>query len=502
MGLSSLNGTFEKKNLVLPFYPDVMKLGRQTSSKTQPAPDNGFFDSRVLSRSHAEIWADYETGRVWIKDCKSSNGTYVNSLRLGDERSESEPHELNKNDTIELGIDISNEEGTGYVHRKISARVDRIAYMSLQAQNPGPQNPRQLQSNHDQQNGFAASKSRNQRPGNGIQRPQRAPAETLDMTLFGDMDASLEELSLANSRSTMHGIFMNSGVTSSATLERIVKKLASEIHEAKVESAKIHSVSKLLADINANQQESRLLSERLPALDSFKLQITTLTSQLEASKQELETKNMHIYELERLLAKSQEEPEVRPSSPEAIDRHGVPISLIHGALETDGPESHTTSHFSGIPLQSKGISEKDQESTTDTNQEKEPTTAKLANGSLSEDTKDITKVLAELEKTKKELSSYRKRAEAAELLALEHSKQIEHISNKESEHKHKPDDLQKSSRGDKHAGANGTETAFTSILTKVMHHNNAALNVPTAPMVAVLVAGLAMSYYFSKPYDT
>lgn len=43
-----------------------------------------------------------------------------------------------KNDILELGIDITNDERTTFVHRKISARVDRIAMMSLQATPESP----------------------------------------------------------------------------------------------------------------------------------------------------------------------------------------------------------------------------------------------------------------------------------------------------------------------------------------------------------------------------
>ncbi|ORY74622.1 hypothetical protein BCR37DRAFT_331232, partial [Protomyces lactucae-debilis] len=84
---------------------------------------NGFFDSKVLSRSHAEVWADAR-GRVCIKDVRSSNGTFVNGMRLSKENEESEVRELYPGDTLELGIDILNDETGTIVHRKVSARVD------------------------------------------------------------------------------------------------------------------------------------------------------------------------------------------------------------------------------------------------------------------------------------------------------------------------------------------------------------------------------------------
>ena len=35
-----------------------VKIGRQTNARTVPAENNGYFDSKVLSRQHAEVWED------------------------------------------------------------------------------------------------------------------------------------------------------------------------------------------------------------------------------------------------------------------------------------------------------------------------------------------------------------------------------------------------------------------------------------------------------------
>src|SRR6185437_761084 len=93
LALTPMNATFEKKQINVPFFPDVLRIGRQTNAKTVPTPVNGYFDSKVLSRQHAEIWAE-RNGKVWIRDVKSSNGTFVNGQRLSPENRESEPHEL------------------------------------------------------------------------------------------------------------------------------------------------------------------------------------------------------------------------------------------------------------------------------------------------------------------------------------------------------------------------------------------------------------------------
>ncbi|KAL6237720.1 hypothetical protein BDW75DRAFT_71995 [Aspergillus navahoensis] len=122
--LIPLNGTFEKKQITVPYFPETLRIGRQTNAKTVPTSKNGFFDSKVLSRQHAEIWADRATGKVLIRDVKSSNGTFLNGQRLSPENRESEAHEIRENDTLELGIDIVSEDQKTIVHHKVSAKIE------------------------------------------------------------------------------------------------------------------------------------------------------------------------------------------------------------------------------------------------------------------------------------------------------------------------------------------------------------------------------------------
>lgn len=121
--LSPMNATFERKTITVPYAPDVLRIGRQTNQKTVPTPLNGYFDSKVLSRQHAEIYADRQ-GRIFIRDVKSSNGTFVNGMRLSQENKESEPRELREQDVLELGIDIVSEDQKTVVHHKVAAKVE------------------------------------------------------------------------------------------------------------------------------------------------------------------------------------------------------------------------------------------------------------------------------------------------------------------------------------------------------------------------------------------
>ncbi|KAL2258557.1 hypothetical protein VTK26DRAFT_8088 [Humicola hyalothermophila] len=127
--LLSLNGSFERKTITVPFFPETLRIGRQTNAKTVPTPVNGYFDSKVLSRQHAEIWAD-ANGKIWIRDVKSSNGTFVNGTRLSPENRDSEPHELQTQDHLELGIDIVSEDQKTVVHHKVAAKVEHAGFLN------------------------------------------------------------------------------------------------------------------------------------------------------------------------------------------------------------------------------------------------------------------------------------------------------------------------------------------------------------------------------------
>ncbi|THG94751.1 hypothetical protein EW026_g6778 [Hermanssonia centrifuga] len=127
--LYPLNDSFIPKHISL-INNQRVKIGRQTNAKTVPAERNGYFDSKVLSRQHAEVWED--GGKIYIKDVKSSNGTFITGERngtfikgerLSPEGVESEPFELRTDDIVEFGIDIVGEDNQTIVHHKVAARV-------------------------------------------------------------------------------------------------------------------------------------------------------------------------------------------------------------------------------------------------------------------------------------------------------------------------------------------------------------------------------------------
>ena len=145
LALLPMTGTFERKQIVVPYFPEVLRIGRQTNGKTVPTAVNGYFDSKVLSRQHAEVWAE-RNGKIWIRDVKSSNGTFVNGSRLSPENRDSEPHELREQDTLELGIDIVSEDQKSIVHHKVSAKVELAGIY------PNPPSLLEMELNHNNPN--------------------------------------------------------------------------------------------------------------------------------------------------------------------------------------------------------------------------------------------------------------------------------------------------------------------------------------------------------------
>lgn len=78
------------------------------------------FKSKVVSRAHAEIWAD--NSKFYIKDTKSSSGTFLNHLRLSPAGSESKPHQLKDGDIVQLGVDYQG--GTEDIYKSVKIRIE------------------------------------------------------------------------------------------------------------------------------------------------------------------------------------------------------------------------------------------------------------------------------------------------------------------------------------------------------------------------------------------
>ena len=116
---------FEPKRLEL---FEVVKIGRKTSPKNPPESTNGIFDSKVLSRAHAEIKT--EAGKVFIRDVGSSNGTFIGLERLGSEGVTSDWREIFNEAVIEFGVDILGDRGE-LQYSKVSCLIKVVGGLSF-----------------------------------------------------------------------------------------------------------------------------------------------------------------------------------------------------------------------------------------------------------------------------------------------------------------------------------------------------------------------------------
>ncbi len=112
---------------ILPTGKETIKVGRYSERDTQPqiAPNVPSaapvgFKSKVVSRRHCEFW--FSAGRWFIKDVKSSSGTFLNHIRLSSPGTESRPFPVNDGDIVQLGIDFKG--GEEMIFRCVKIRVE------------------------------------------------------------------------------------------------------------------------------------------------------------------------------------------------------------------------------------------------------------------------------------------------------------------------------------------------------------------------------------------
>ncbi|KAI7875806.1 SMAD/FHA domain-containing protein [Lichtheimia hyalospora FSU 10163] len=96
----------------------VLKIGRFTDRFL--TSNRITFRSKVVSRGHAEIWST--GGKVYIRDTKSSSGTFLNHVRLSAPNQESKSFELRDGDVVQLGVDYQG--GTEEIYRAVKMRIE------------------------------------------------------------------------------------------------------------------------------------------------------------------------------------------------------------------------------------------------------------------------------------------------------------------------------------------------------------------------------------------
>ncbi|EPE35935.1 SMAD/FHA [Glarea lozoyensis ATCC 20868] len=102
--LRSLVGDFDQRRFILTPDSPVIVIGRASKSIAKNilgAVDNAWFDSPVMSRSHAKLKFDDQKAALLIQDIGSMHGTCVNGTRL-----ESSPVRVHHGDVLVLGAEV------------------------------------------------------------------------------------------------------------------------------------------------------------------------------------------------------------------------------------------------------------------------------------------------------------------------------------------------------------------------------------------------------------
>ncbi|ROV95029.1 hypothetical protein VPNG_09461 [Cytospora leucostoma] len=118
---------FSPVSRTLPSGSEVIRVGRYSERDSQPAVPANVpsaapvgFKSKVVSRRHCEFW--YEDGKWYIRDVKSSSGTFLNHIRLSPPGQESKPFPINDGDVVQLGIDFKG--GEEMIFRCVKMRLE------------------------------------------------------------------------------------------------------------------------------------------------------------------------------------------------------------------------------------------------------------------------------------------------------------------------------------------------------------------------------------------
>ncbi|SCU81723.1 LADA_0C00694g1_1 [Lachancea dasiensis] len=318
--LKSLNNTFETKFLVIPFRPDGLKLGRPIANPTvaqggkqdlqsQVRPDNGNFDSRVLSRNHASLSCEPFSGKVYIRDLKSSNGTFVNGNRI----TQSDV-ELKVGDIIDLGTDIDAK----FEHRKISALLEDISVIPLINDDSAL-----FEGTLDGANGIA-----NEITGYTSPFTPNAQRAAFEAAMFGDVNnLDLEGSLLGSETEILSGIFINNSIGTSPNLINVVKTLLTEISLEKHEYEKMKSIERFLIQFSTSLEHINKLQ-----VENNDQQLAHLQNALKQKLNEKHEKLM-VEHIEQLNAMREENLKLRNSLGEQQTRENDVVTDLKREVE-------------------------------------------------------------------------------------------------------------------------------------------------------------------------
>jgi pSer/pThr/pTyr-binding forkhead associated (FHA) protein len=111
----------------LPDDEAVIRVGRYSERDNVPEIPSNVpsaaavgFKSKVVSRKHCEFWC--ADSQWYIKDVKSSSGTFLNHIRLSQPNVESKPFKVKDGDVVQLGIDFRG--GEEMIFRCVKIRIE------------------------------------------------------------------------------------------------------------------------------------------------------------------------------------------------------------------------------------------------------------------------------------------------------------------------------------------------------------------------------------------
>ena len=127
---------FTATSRTLPHESCVIRIGRYSERDSSPSPAPNApsaapvgFKSKVVSRRHCEFWCSQ--GQWYVKDVKSSSGTFLNHIRLSQPSTESRPFPVNDGDIVQLGMDFRGGEESIFRCVKIRIECNRAWQKSL-----------------------------------------------------------------------------------------------------------------------------------------------------------------------------------------------------------------------------------------------------------------------------------------------------------------------------------------------------------------------------------
>ncbi|KAK0727090.1 hypothetical protein B0T26DRAFT_747461 [Lasiosphaeria miniovina] len=177
--------TMDWTNLLVP----IGRASKVQSKGFVAGKDNGWFDSPVMSRSHAEITANLAMKKIQIKDLGSLHGTYINddTHRLV----EGNPHELKDGDVLRFGVAIARgSDSFAPTTLKVGiAHNDRKSTTTFQVPDDSDNGSEDGYPSSSSEEDFEFPSTRNPKPGNVNGKVQQNVIDLTEQTRPVDYSA-------------------------------------------------------------------------------------------------------------------------------------------------------------------------------------------------------------------------------------------------------------------------------------------------------------------------